>query len=72
MPTPAEVAALEKIAQEAANNGGMTEQSLLEKLKARASELGSATSLRQPVEGAAGNDRQPARKAPPRPLFPNA
>ena len=47
--TPAELAAREKSAQEASNNGGLTEQALIqllrEKLKARARELGSATSF---------------------------
>ena len=47
--TPAELAARKKSAQEALNNGGLSEaeaeQSLLEKLQARARELGSATSL---------------------------
>jgi hypothetical protein len=43
--TPAELAASEKIAHEAANNGGMTEQSLLDELRARAHDLGDATSF---------------------------
>ena len=47
--TPAELAARKKSGLEASNNGGLTEQaaeqSVLEKLKARARELGSATSL---------------------------
>ena len=43
--TPAELAARERSAKEASNNGGLTEQSLLEKLQARAKELGSATSF---------------------------
>jgi len=43
--TPIELAAREKAEQEASNNGGLTEQSLLDKLKARVHELGSATSL---------------------------
>jgi hypothetical protein len=41
--TPAELAAREKSAQEASNNGGLSEQSLVQELKARAEELGSAT-----------------------------
>jgi hypothetical protein len=43
--TPAELAAREKSAQEASNHGGMTEQFVLEKLRARAGELGDATSF---------------------------
>jgi hypothetical protein len=47
--TPAELAAPEKSAQKASDNGGLTDQeaedSLLEELKARARELGSAASL---------------------------
>jgi hypothetical protein len=42
---PAEIAARDRLVREAANNGGLTEQSVLEKLTARAGELGSATSL---------------------------
>jgi hypothetical protein len=43
--TPAELAAREKSARDAANDGGLTEQTLLEKLRARAGELGSASSF---------------------------
>lgn len=43
--TQAELAARENSAQMASNNGGQTEQSLLEKLRARAGELGSPTSF---------------------------
>lgn len=43
--TPAELAARKRNVQEASNNGGLTEPSVLEKLKARAAALGSATSL---------------------------
>ena len=43
--TPAELAARKRIDEEAARNGGWTEQSLLEMLRARARELGSATSF---------------------------
>ena len=43
--TPAELTAREKVAHEAANNGGMTEQSVLEKLRGRVRELGDAASF---------------------------
>jgi hypothetical protein len=43
--TPVELTASEKIAVEAANNGGLTESTLLEELKGRARRLGSATSF---------------------------
>jgi hypothetical protein len=43
--TPAELAAWERSAQEALDNAGLTEQSLLEKLQRRARELGDATSF---------------------------
>jgi hypothetical protein len=43
--TPAELAAREKSAEEASTNGGLTEQAVLEKLQARARELGSAMSF---------------------------
>jgi hypothetical protein len=43
--TPAELATRERTEKEAANNGGVSEPSLLEKLRGRARELGSATEL---------------------------
>ena len=43
--TPAELAVRERIAQAAANHGGLTEPSLLGTLQTRARELGSATSF---------------------------
>jgi hypothetical protein len=43
--TPTELAARERIAKEASNNGGLTESSLLGTLQARARQLGSATSF---------------------------
>jgi len=43
--TPTELAARERMVQEASNNGGLTEPSLLETLQARARELVSATSF---------------------------
>ncbi|MGO8815849.1 MAG: hypothetical protein ACLQVG_14465 [Terriglobia bacterium] len=43
--SPAELAAREKSARDAANDGGLTEQTLLEKLRARAGELGSPSSF---------------------------
>ena len=43
--TPAELAAREESTREASNNGGLTEQMVLERLQARARELGSAASF---------------------------
>lgn len=43
--TPVELTAREKSARRAANNGGLTESTLLEELKGRARQLGSATSF---------------------------
>jgi hypothetical protein len=42
---PGELAMREKTAQDALNNGGLTEESILEKLRDRARELGDATSF---------------------------
>ena len=43
--TPGELGERQKQAHEAASHGGFTEQTILDKLKARAGELGSATSF---------------------------
>ena len=67
--TPAELAARERIAQEASNNGGLTEAVTAGSASGARARTGQRHVVRQPVAGAAGNDRQPARQTPPRSIL---